>query len=295
MYNFIVHEFRSALNIKYRLNLCWHHNLHWYVTLSLLNNINEMSPRKIMSLQKHTYSSNLKILQPKWKFSDEIMLFFIFLLKNIDCGYSLEPPWWGGFNEYSHSVFLSKIKKNEYPCQPLFYYIKWGSRGQNYKGVFSWRKSPENDTIEIQTFLMPGGAKVSCILRHRGVQLILAYSWARPSIPVAGKGRERNVLPLSSLSLSFISSAISSISFLPFYGRRHKMTHKGWRVVKPQHNQSINIPDAPKKEKMRKQWQNKRHIWNHRRTDKDELQHRTALEWSAQNDWWNHENMPTCI
>ena len=26
-----------------------------------------------------------------------------------------------------------------------------------------------------------GEAKVSCILRHRGVQLILAYSWARPA------------------------------------------------------------------------------------------------------------------
>ena len=47
-------------------------------------------------------------------------------------------------------------------------------------------------------------------------------------------------VPLSSLSLSFISSAISSVSFLPFSGRRHKMTHKGWRVVKPQHNQSID-------------------------------------------------------
>ena len=31
--------------------------------------------------------------------------------------------------------------------------------------------------------------KVSCILRHRGVQLILAYSWARPAILVAGKDR----------------------------------------------------------------------------------------------------------
>ena len=34
-----------------------------------------------------------------------------------------------------------------------------------------------------------GGAKVLCISRHRGVQLILAYSWARPAILVAGKGR----------------------------------------------------------------------------------------------------------
>ena len=31
--------------------------------------------------------------------------------------------------------------------------------------------------------------KVSCNLRHWGVQEILAYSWARPAILVAGKGR----------------------------------------------------------------------------------------------------------
>ena len=47
--------------------------------------------------------------------------------------------------------------------------------------------------------------------------------------------------PLSSLSISIISSTtcVSSISFLPFSGRRHKMTHKGWHVVKPQHNVSV--------------------------------------------------------
>ena len=32
-------------------------------------------------------------------------------------------------------------------------------------------------------------AKVSCILRHRGIQLILAYAWARLAINIAGKGR----------------------------------------------------------------------------------------------------------
>ena len=34
------------------------------------------------------------------------------------------------------------------------------------------------------------GAKVSCILSHQGIQLILGYSWASPAILVAGKGRE---------------------------------------------------------------------------------------------------------
>ena len=40
-------------------------------------------------------------------------------------------------------------------------------------------------------------------------------------------------VPLSFLSLSFIFPTISSISFLPFSGRRHKMIRKGWRVVNP--------------------------------------------------------------
>ena len=35
---------------------------------------------------------------------------------------------------------------------------------------------------------LSGVVKVSCILRHWGVQLIMAYSWARPAILVAVKG-----------------------------------------------------------------------------------------------------------
>ena len=40
-----------------------------------------------------------------------VYLFFLFLLQNIDCGYSLEPPQRGGSNVYPQSV-LSKSKKN---------------------------------------------------------------------------------------------------------------------------------------------------------------------------------------
>ena len=46
-------------------------------------------------------------------------------------------------------------------------------------------------------------AKV-CILHHRDVILILAYSWARPAILVAGKGRGGNVSIFSVSSLSFL-------------------------------------------------------------------------------------------
>ena len=42
-----------------------------------------------------------------------VYLFFLFLLQNIDCGYSLEPPRrGGGSNEYPQSMFWSKNKKN---------------------------------------------------------------------------------------------------------------------------------------------------------------------------------------
>ena len=48
--------------------------------------------------------------------------------QNIDCGYSLEPPWQGGSNEYPQSMFLSRNKKNNVhppppppPRKPRFY------------------------------------------------------------------------------------------------------------------------------------------------------------------------------
>ena len=50
--------------------------------------------------------------------------------QNIDCGYSLEPPRWGGSNAYPQSMFMSRNKKNNaYPCKPQFYYIKVGFKG----------------------------------------------------------------------------------------------------------------------------------------------------------------------
>ena len=56
--------------------------------------------------------------------------FFPISAQNIDCGYSLEPPRWGGSNEYPQSMFSSKNKENNvYPCKPQFYYIKVGIKG----------------------------------------------------------------------------------------------------------------------------------------------------------------------
>ena len=111
-----------------------------------------------------------------------------------------------------------------------------------------------NKTYYITRSILWGGwvlRRCRVSYRHRGVQLILAYSWARPAILVAGKdigGMFLFLLFLHSHSCSsyfhvllFHLLYLSSISFLPLSGRRHKMTHGDWRVVKPQHNESFDI------------------------------------------------------
>ena len=83
------------------------------------------------SLRKHAFSNILKILPSKnGNFSDKKSDIFHISAQNIDCGYSLEPPRWGGSNEYPQSMFLSRNNKNNvYPCKPQFYYIKVGFKG----------------------------------------------------------------------------------------------------------------------------------------------------------------------
>ena len=64
------------------------------------------------------------------KFSYKNPDIFHISAQNIDCGYSLKPPWQGGSNEYPQSMFLSRNKeKNIYLCKPQFYYIKVGFKG----------------------------------------------------------------------------------------------------------------------------------------------------------------------
>ena len=61
--------------------------------------------------EKHAYSNILKILQPKKEnFQIKNSDIFHIYAQHIDCGYSLETPRRGGSNEYSQSMFFSKIK-----------------------------------------------------------------------------------------------------------------------------------------------------------------------------------------
>ena len=85
-------------------------------------------------------------------------------------------------------------------------------------------------------------SKVSCIYRHRGVKLILAYSWARPAILIAGKDRGGMFLFLLFFfffvlfcfvfhfhsSSSFFPIPLSHLYYLFFsHPQGDKITHKG--------------------------------------------------------------------
>ena len=50
---------------------------------------------------------------------------FLIFAQNIDCGYSLEPPRVieAVLTSTHNLCFRAKIRKNEYPCKPQFYYI----------------------------------------------------------------------------------------------------------------------------------------------------------------------------
>ena len=59
-----------------------------------------------------------------------------------------------------------------------------------------------------------GEAKELCILYHRGVHLVFAYSWARPAMLAAGKERGGMFLFLLFLHFhSFSFSPLTSVSF----------------------------------------------------------------------------------
>ena len=180
--------------------------MHRYVTLSLLNNINKMSQKKYVFTKTHLFKYFENVTAKMKIFRLNYVIFHISAQKH-RLWVLVRTALMRRFSRIPTIYVFEQNKKKMYiPVNPVLLYKSGVQGGQNYKGVFSWWKSPGNNTIAIQTFPMPGGANVSCILHHRGVQLILAYSWARPAILVAGKGRGRNVLFLLFLHFHSCSS-----------------------------------------------------------------------------------------
>ena len=66
-----------------------------YITKTCLYNFDPLKP--------HFYIAKLGFTG--------VYIIFLFLLENIDSGYSLEPPRQGGSNEYPQSMFWAEIWK----------------------------------------------------------------------------------------------------------------------------------------------------------------------------------------
>ena len=78
------------------------------------------------------FKSTKNFTSTNWQFTDINSDNFHISAQNIDCGYSLEPPWRGGSNEYRQLLFLSRNNKNNvYPCKPQFYSVKVGFNSVN--------------------------------------------------------------------------------------------------------------------------------------------------------------------
>ena len=83
------------------------------------------------------------------------------------------------YNNYSFILIfppvtcLVSFQSHKYNCiKFLLYHLYYLCHNLDYRGEKSQLKN-----------------LIQCILRHRCVQLILAYIWARPAILVAGKGK----------------------------------------------------------------------------------------------------------
>ena len=74
------------------------------IIFSLFNRITCLCNIYIYPLKPHFYIEKLG-------FARVYLFFFLFLLQNKDCGYSLELLHRGGSNVYQQSMFLAKIRK----------------------------------------------------------------------------------------------------------------------------------------------------------------------------------------
>ena len=62
-----------------------------------------------------------------------VYIIFLISAQNIDCGYSIEPPRWGGSNEYPQSMFCAEIWKK---YQIFFFIWKFSFFGGKIFSIF---------------------------------------------------------------------------------------------------------------------------------------------------------------
>ena len=83
---------------KIKVLLSWTHSIFGFGRLDFIT--------KTSPCNEHPLTAYFYIV--KLGFSG-VYIIFLFLHWNIDCGYLLEPPHWGGSNVYPRSMFWAKI------------------------------------------------------------------------------------------------------------------------------------------------------------------------------------------
>ena len=101
---------------RYKTVLCCqsYNSFYCLILIWLLTSVKTAEMKYLfLIMKKRLY--NIDSLKPHFYIVKQgftgVYIIFLFLLKNIDCGYSLEPPRRGGSNEYPQSMFWVEIRK----------------------------------------------------------------------------------------------------------------------------------------------------------------------------------------
>ena len=96
------------------------HYSAYHDVLVLLTTRHEIFSTQILDTKTRLFKYIENFTSKNRKFSDKKKSdIFHISAQNIDCVYSLEPPWRGGSNEYPKSMFLSRNKKNNVRATPV--------------------------------------------------------------------------------------------------------------------------------------------------------------------------------
>ena len=108
------------------------------------NSENSITNPESIHIIRKTYPCNVNPLKPDFCIVKlgytGVNLFFLFLLQNIDCCYSLERPHRGGSNVYPQAMFPQKKKEKYQKFSTEFFFFNFYNLVNisiNYMGMFS--------------------------------------------------------------------------------------------------------------------------------------------------------------
>ena len=130
--------------------------------------------------------------------------FSYFLLQNIDCGYSLEPPRRGGSNVYPQSMFWSKNKKNikNFPTKFSFFspekkslYIAWASfrNGTNFSCIVDTGRLSKIQILIFHRQAIYSSVVLSTFILDRSIRAIF-FNAQTHAYSKAGGGGDRRLI-----------------------------------------------------------------------------------------------------